>query len=112
MIGVGGLIGDAHGKKGNDGSEKVEAGMHRLRQNAQAAGARYQKNLERQQQHGGADGRQRGEAFFARGLLGWIRSHAPDYTMGMRLLRQGRSIDQRQTARFAVEPADLHFIEQ
>ena len=62
---VGGLIGNADGEKGDHRGDQVEAGVQRFGQNAQAAGAKDEKRLERHEHDGGAHAEQRGALLFA-----------------------------------------------
>jgi hypothetical protein len=46
MVGVGGLVGDAHREEGNGGGDQIEEGVRGLGQNTQAASGDADKNLE------------------------------------------------------------------
>src|ERR1700690_2554809 len=47
VVGVGGFVGEAHGKEGDGGGDQVEKGVGGFRQNAEAAGGDADDNLER-----------------------------------------------------------------
>src|SRR5260370_1242865 len=51
---IGRLVGHAHGEKSNDRGNQVQAGVQRLRKDAQASRADDEKCLQRNQQHRGA----------------------------------------------------------
>ena len=51
VVGVGGLVGDAHRQISNNRRDQVETRVQRLRKNAQAAGGHREEHLERHQQH-------------------------------------------------------------
>src|SRR5260370_564889 len=59
---IGRLVGHAHGEKSNDRGNQVQAGVQRLRKDAQASRADDEKCLQRNQQHRGAHAQERGSA--------------------------------------------------
>ena len=63
---VGWFIRDAHGEKGDDRREQVEAGVQCLGEYAQASRAENEKSLQRNQQHGRANAQQCRPALLAR----------------------------------------------
>jgi len=80
MAFVRGLVGDADGKKRDDGSDKVEAGMERFGEDAEAVGADDQESFQTKQDGGRANAQQGGALLF---LDGGVQALGKDH--GVRL---------------------------
>src|SRR5215469_16045353 len=63
MVGIGRLIGNAHGKQRDRGRNEIQPGMSRFRQNAQASGTYAHNHLER------GDGKRRHDRAGCHGTL-------------------------------------------
>ena len=75
MIRIGGLVCDAHRKISDDRGYKIQDGMQRFGQHAQAAGAHHQKYFQRDQQNGRAHRGQRGQPLFVGCAFECVQSH-------------------------------------
>jgi len=108
MLGIGGLIGNANGKIGDDGGDAIEDGMQGFGEDTQAAGDDGEKDFEPDQYDGGSDGGKGRLALFAGGSVGSLGHGERLYAGGAKYRtrtggKAGRAGGWRRAKRIAVE---------